>query len=52
MKSNIQKILLIVLFFNLTAYASPEEDLEIFRDHFKKRFPGNQTSENPFLQDP
>ena len=45
MKSNIQKILLIVLFFNLTAYASPEEDLEIFRDHFKKRFPNTEFSD-------
>ena len=45
MKSNIQKIILIVLFFNLTAYASPEEDLEIFRDHFKKRFPNTEFSD-------
>ncbi|CAI8293565.1 MAG: SoxAX cytochrome complex subunit A [Gammaproteobacteria bacterium] len=45
MKSNIQKIMLIVLFFNLTAYASPEEDLEIFRDHFKKRFPNTEFSD-------
>jgi len=45
MKSNIQKIILIVLFFSLTAYASPEEDLEIFRDHFKKRFPNTEFSD-------
>lgn len=45
MMSKIQKILLIVLFFNLTAYASPEEDLEMFRDHFKKRFPNTEFSD-------
>ena len=45
MKNQIQKILLVVLFFNLTAYASPEEDLEMFRDHFKKRFPNTEFSD-------
>jgi len=39
MKNYFHKFLLIILFVNITAFASPEEDQELFRDHFKNRFP-------------
>ncbi len=45
MKSQIKKLLFVVLFSSLTAYASPEEDLELFRDHFKNRFPNTEFSD-------
>ena len=45
MKNYFHKFLLIILFVNITAFASPEEDQELFRDHFKNRFPNTEFSE-------
>jgi len=35
----LNKFFFILLFFSLGVFASPEEDLDAFRDHFKSRFP-------------
>ena len=45
MKNYFHKFLLIILFINVTAFASPEEDQELFRDHFKDRFPNTEFSD-------
>ena len=45
MKNYFHKFLLIILFVNVTAFASPEEDQELFRDHFKDRFPNTEFSD-------
>ena len=45
MQSYFHKLLLIILFINVTAFASPEEDQELFRDHFQNRFPNTEFSE-------
>ena len=45
MKNYFYKFLLIALFVNVNAFASPEEDQELFRDHFKNRFPNTEFSE-------
>lgn len=45
MKNYFNKFLLITLFINITAFASPEEDQEMFRDHFKNRFPNTEFSD-------
>ncbi|MAR77515.1 MAG: sulfur oxidation c-type cytochrome SoxA [Gammaproteobacteria bacterium] len=39
------KLLFLLIIINITAYASPEEDLELFRDHFQNRFPGTEFSD-------
>ena len=39
------KIFFILLFFSLSISASPEEDLDAFRDHFKSRFPNTSFSD-------
>ena len=36
---------LIILFINVTAFASPEEDQKLFRDHFENRFPNTEFSD-------
>ena len=36
---------LIILFINVTALASPEEDQKLFRDHFENRFPNTEFSD-------
>ena len=45
MNNYFHNLLLIILFVNVTAFASPEEDQELFRDHFKNRFPNTEFSE-------
>ncbi len=45
MKSSFHKFLLIILFVNFTAFASPEEDQELFRDYFENRFPNTEFSD-------
>jgi sulfur-oxidizing protein SoxA len=45
MRSYLHKFLLILLFINVTAFASPEEDQKLFRDHFENRFPNTEFSD-------
>jgi sulfur-oxidizing protein SoxA len=45
MRSYFHKFLLIILFINVTAFASPEEDQKLFRDHFENRFPNTEFSD-------
>ena len=45
MQSYFHKFLLIILFINVTAFASPEEDQKLFRDHFQNRFPNTEFSD-------
>ena len=45
MPSYFHKLLLIILFVNVTAFASPEQDQELFRDHFENRFPNTEFSD-------
>jgi L-cysteine S-thiosulfotransferase len=45
MKNYFHRFILIILFVNVTAFASPEEDQELFRDYFKDRFPNTEFSD-------
>jgi sulfur-oxidizing protein SoxA len=45
MRNYFHKFLLISLFINVTAFASPEEDQQLFRDHFENRFPNTEFSD-------
>jgi len=45
MKNFFHNFLLITLFVNITAFASPEEDQQLFRDHFENRFPNTEFSD-------
>ena len=40
-----KNFLLIFLFVNITAFASPEEDRQLFRDYFENRFPNTEFSD-------
>ena len=40
-----KNFLLIFLFVNITAFASPEEDQQLFRDYFENRFPNTEFSD-------
>ena len=40
-----KNLLLIFLFVNITAFASPEEDQQLFRDYFENRFPNTEFSD-------
>ena len=45
MRNSFHKFLLIILFVNVTAFASPEEDQELFRGYFKNKFPNTEFSD-------
>jgi len=45
MKNFFHNFLLITLFVNITAFASPEEDQQLFRDYFENRFPNTEFSD-------
>lgn len=45
MRNYFYKFLLVSLFINVTAFASPEEDQQLFRDHFENRFPNTEFSD-------
>jgi len=45
MKNFFHNFLLIFLFVNITAFASPEEDQQLFRDYFENRFPNTEFSD-------